>query len=909
MKGIHLVRVVGVVLSLVSICLGENFRWGNVEIGGGGFVSAVLPSPIERDVIYARTDVGGAYRWDEENQRWIALTDWVSVDERGLLGIEGMAVDPTTPGTVYMMAGTVYWNQANDGIGRSAFLRSKDYGNTWEKIYTWDNTTKWFNVHGNGMGRGNGERLAVDPANSQILFYGTRNKGLWKSTNNGTTWNKVTSFPVDTTWNGAGISFVQFDASTRGATGTNRIYVGVLREGSNLFVSENGGNTWAAVPGRPTLEFGERLMPQRIALAADGSHAFITFGNGAGPHTMQWDEGWGPINDWFNRGAVFKYTRSGNSWTNVSPQNLVNPANDGTPSDPAQYYGCYSGVSIDPNNPNLVVVSSIASYRGPQFWRINGSWTDRWGDNIFVSTDGGQTWAASFQYYWLDGGMSPTVEQMDAGGYPWIVGNTIHWIGSVAIDPFRPQRVFVTSGNGVFLTDNILNYSFGDPDWSNTRPLTQRTVWKFAGAGIEETVPEDLVSIPGGPLVSVILDYDGFVHYDVSQPAPLGRHSTMVSGTSAHLGSTTGLAYAPKTGRLAKVARTREVALQYNTIPIGPVQYSNDTGKTWTVETYTDNPPTGLHGGKLALSADGAVTLWMPQQGTTMYRHNNSAWTTVTGINFWGRPFADPINDNTFYVFNRTEGNLYVSTDKGVTFTRRGSPGISNFGTGRATPDRQGHLWIPIARVSESGERSGSLMRSTDGGTSFTAVASVGYCEAVGFGRAAPGASYPAIYIYASVNGQVGVFQSINEGLTWVRVNDDQHQYGGLANGEFVMGDMNTFGVVYMSTAGRGIAARLPSDASVPAKLDDKKSTPYQGKALLRNHQLFLQTSEMPLRVYLHDLQGKLLWNATYFNRTQVDLLPIMANIPAKAPILSVWQGRQKLLVNHLLRNTAVTNP
>ena len=41
------------------------------------------------------------------------------------------------------------------------------------------------------------------------------------------------------------------------------------------------------------------------------------------------------------------------------------------------------------------------------------------------------------------------------------------------------------------------------------------------------------------------------------------------------------------------------------------------------------------------------------------------------------------------------------------------------------------------------------------------------------------------------------------------RVNDDNHEYGGLANGEFVMGDMNTFGVVYMSTAGRGIVVGI----------------------------------------------------------------------------------------------------
>jgi large repetitive protein len=51
-----------------------------------------------------------------------------------------------------------------------------------------------------------------------------------------------------------------------------------------------------------------------------------------------------------------------------------------------------------------------------------------------------------------------------------------------------------------------------------------------------------------------------------------------------------------------------------------------------------------------------------------------------------------------------------------------------------------------------------------------------------------------------------GIFSSTDKGATWTRVNDDAHQYGGPGNGQFVQGDMNTYGRVYMSTAGRGIA-------------------------------------------------------------------------------------------------------
>jgi xyloglucan-specific exo-beta-1,4-glucanase len=43
-----------------------------------------------------------------------------------------------------------------------------------------------------------------------------------------------------------------------------------------------------------------------------------------------------------------------------------------------------------------------------------------------------------------------------------------------------------------------------------------------------------------------------------------------------------------------------------------------------------------------------------------------------------------------------------------------------------------------------------------------------------------------------------------------LRINDSQHQYGGPGDAQFIMGDMNTFGNVFMSTAGRGIVFGKP---------------------------------------------------------------------------------------------------
>ncbi|WP_229257251.1 GDSL-type esterase/lipase family protein [Duganella callida] len=41
-----------------------QYAWDNVSIGGSGFVSGLIASKTEPGLIYARTDVGGAYRWD-----------------------------------------------------------------------------------------------------------------------------------------------------------------------------------------------------------------------------------------------------------------------------------------------------------------------------------------------------------------------------------------------------------------------------------------------------------------------------------------------------------------------------------------------------------------------------------------------------------------------------------------------------------------------------------------------------------------------------------------------------------------------------------------------------------------------------------------------------------------------------
>ncbi len=50
--------------------------------------------------------MGGAYRWNPENESWIPLTDFAGVEDYGRLGIASIATDPVEPNRVVIASGT-----------------------------------------------------------------------------------------------------------------------------------------------------------------------------------------------------------------------------------------------------------------------------------------------------------------------------------------------------------------------------------------------------------------------------------------------------------------------------------------------------------------------------------------------------------------------------------------------------------------------------------------------------------------------------------------------------------------------------------------------------------------------------------------------------------------------------------
>jgi hypothetical protein len=138
---------------------------------------------------------------------------------------------------------------------------------------------------------------------------------------------------------------------------------------------------------------------------------------------------------------------------------------------------------------------------------------------------------------------------------------------------------------------------------------------------------------------------------------------------------------------------------------------------------------------------------------------------------------------------------FYVSTNGGANFTATAAAGLPGFARFKATPGREGDIWL-------AGGGSG-LWHSVNSGATFTRLGDVEEAAVIGFGKAAPRRSYPALYMLAQIDGIQGIFRSDDAGVSWIRINDDRHQFG--TSGETITGDPRVYGRVYIGTNGRGI--------------------------------------------------------------------------------------------------------
>jgi photosystem II stability/assembly factor-like uncharacterized protein len=717
----------------------ETYTWRNVVIGGGGFVTGIEFHPAERGLAYARTDVGGAYRWDAVAETWVPLLDWLGQADWNLQGVESLALDPSDPERVYLAVGTY----TRPNVGNAELLSSADRGSTWRR------TPLPFQLGANEAARGSGERLVVDPHSPNLLYLGTRRDGLWRSADQAVTWARVAGFPdlpdgsagqppliagrPNHLAQPVGIVWVRLDAhSGRPGEPTPVIYAAVSRTGESIFRSTDAGCTWNPLPKQPT-----PFRPTGAALAPDGT-LYVTYADEPGPSRMR-------------DGALWRFSPRDGRWTDLTPEKP-------DAANPARSFG-YANVAVDPADSATLLVTTWSR--------------DEPGEEIFRSTDGGHSWR----------GMLANAK-WDHSSAPYIGHFRVHWMSDVAVDPFNRDRVVFNTGYGLWASVNATAVDRGEP-----------VQWVFHNRGLEETVPLALISpTEGAHLLSGLGDIDGFVHDDFTVSPPESSHFP-----GPRYKNTEWLDYAA----LAPRTVVRSGTTYRDDLLLAAV--SDDGGRSWTtLATEPQHPGDKLRfaQGPVAISADGAVIAWTPRGGPPFFTSDRGRnWRAAHGVPADVRLVGDRVDPATFYGYDSNAGRLYVGTSAGDEFVAlphvlpamRSNAWRHNYGDLAAVPDHAGECWLAAGGKLHAFTRRGARCRE------FPGLADVG---AVGFGRAAPGTDYPAVFVTATVEGVHGIYRSDDAGATWVRLTDAAHQFGSVSH---VTGDPRVFGRVYLCTGGRGV--------------------------------------------------------------------------------------------------------
>lgn len=601
----------------------SSWTFSQVAMGGGGFVSGVFATS-EDGLYYARTDVGGAYRYNTYEDRWESVSYDISEEDRGLLGIAGLAYAEDEPNKLWLLAGTSYFSG-----GMTCLLISEDYGETFERV----NLTEMIKADGNGMGRGNGERIAVDPKNSDIVYIGGFSGGLIKSTDGGRTFSALDMGTKTETDNGNGICSIVIDPTSGDENGCTTIYAAISRTREpNLYKSTDGGATWTEVADAP-----QGIMVQRMKY------------NGAGKLVMTYADAEGPHNNNRTSGGVFTLDTATDVMTDISPTKCG-----------------FGDVVVDPEDPDRMVACTENLY----VLQPNGAY----GDSFYRTTDGGETWENLNE-----------IMSLTDGGVEWLETTSMHWCSSMCIDPNDTDKVMVVSGNGIFSCDDI---------WSDAPEFYFSAVGIEETVPYEVvSIPDgQLVSVIGdydGFIQDDAEEYGMVMSSTAGSMTDIavagqetdiwvkcgGNSSAFGFWYSEDAGETwTNVRRTPLDGKKIAYGGSVAVSADGNTFYWAPengsyIYYSTDKGQTWTASEG------GVGAKQLAADPVNPDYVYAASSGSFYFSTDGGkTFTTNQSLSLFSeaRPVTEWGVEGKVYI---AAMGLQVSTDNGQTFTRLDSVG------------------------------------------------------------------------------------------------------------------------------------------------------------------------------------------------------------------------------------------
>jgi photosystem II stability/assembly factor-like uncharacterized protein len=311
----------------------QELRWRNIgpfrasrTVGGVGI-------PTQPNVFYIGVNNGGVWRTDDFGRTWSPI-----FDEAPTGSVGDVAVSPSDPNVIYVGTGEGL-HRPDLGTGDGVF-RSVDRGRTWKHIGLEDVQQI--------------SRLIVHPSDPDVAFvaglghpYGANEeRGVFRTRNGGESWERVLYIDHNT-----GSIQVEF------APGNPQVLFADMwehREGpwenaafsgpnSGLYKSTDGGDSWRKVTrGLPGAEQGLGRIGVGFA-PSDLTRMYATVDARTG-------------------GGIYRSFDSGESWELVSSDRRLWGRG-----------GDFGEIRVRPDNPNVVFVGNVASYR---------------------SDDGGETWTS-----------------------------------------------------------------------------------------------------------------------------------------------------------------------------------------------------------------------------------------------------------------------------------------------------------------------------------------------------------------------------------------------------------------------------------------------------------------------------------------------------------------------------------
>ncbi|MFK7757784.1 MAG: T9SS type A sorting domain-containing protein [Flavobacteriales bacterium] len=465
------------------------------------------------------------------------------------------------------------------------------------------------------------------------------------------------------------------------------------------------------------------------------------------------------------------------------------------------------------------------TYISQGVWRCNGDWIQIYNDGfeygeiaidpfdenrLLLQSEGFTESKVSLNATTANPTFSSIGFTHQAESIPWLGWIEYEWFvqGECMFDRSTPNKLWKANGVGTWVDENFDNLEIN---------------WVEKSNGQEHLVANDIKALPDGKAIAVYWDRPVFYHEDLDEYPEIHQPSVRFNSAWDLSVSAEDPLYI-----VGVIEDHRFCCYDNETRNSG---YSEDGGVTWTpFATQPGNGPNEQIWGVISVAAEDKDNIvWVPANGGFPYYtlDRGQTWTQadlpgasndccLNGF-YWSRRLltSDKTADNTFYMYDWGEGNIFKTTDGGVSWEKY-SGVLSSYGFNAkitSVPEHEGHLLFSRG-AEENMDFIHGLRLSEDGGQTWTEFENTTEVLNVAVGKAASEADYPTIFIQGRVGGVFGYFMSTDKGVSWESLG--QYPVGIYDVAKVLEADMNIYGRLFVGFGGNGFVYHdLDSENSI----------------------------------------------------------------------------------------------